>query len=65
MTEYVRINGTETQAGDEVYLAGAWHKCKSAFVSRGRLVVRWHAGGSVSGPAKNFTVRRAVEGVNA
>jgi hypothetical protein len=60
-TTYTRVPAAEARAGDEIYLADAWHKCKGVFHIGADIVkVTWHSGGSMSGPAHHHMFRRAV-----
>jgi hypothetical protein len=61
-TNYVRIPATEARAGDEIFLADAWHATKGVFHLSGGTTVKvtWPDGGSVCGPAHHFMFRRAV-----
>lgn len=57
-THTAKIDPSEATAGDEFYLAGAWHTAKSVqHLTGGRIVVRWHSGGSMAGVAKNLAGR--------
>lgn len=59
--DYTPVPATEARAGDEIYLADAWHATRGVFHSGDRVTVTFASGGRVSGPAHHHMFRRAVK----
>lgn len=60
-TEYVSVQITDAQPGDEVRQAGEWVAVESVSFVHGQAVIRWAGGGSMSCPISHRpAVRRAV-----